>query len=131
MKAAIFIPCYVDQFYPDVGMSTVRLLEHFGVDHEFPEAQTCCGQPMANTGCTRQTRPMAERFLKIFSGFDYVVCPSGSCVAMVRCHYDEYLAGQPMFDELKRKGLESVLMRLKRLKNEPNPLAERRRKRRK
>ena len=61
---------------------------------------------MANTGCTAQTRPMAERFLRIFSGFDYVVCPSGSCVAMVRCHYDEYLAGRPLFDELRQKTFE-------------------------
>ena len=50
MKVALFIPCYVDHFYPNVGMATVAVLEHFGVQAEFPESQTCCGQPMANSG---------------------------------------------------------------------------------
>ena len=56
---------------------------------------------MANTGCTGEARPLAERFLEIFSHYDYVVAPSGSCVAMVRCHYDEFLAGRPGFAELR------------------------------
>ncbi len=72
----------------------------------FPPEQTCCGQPMANTGCNAEARPLAQRFLEIFSPFDYVVAPSGSCVAMVRRHYDEYLAGQPGFAELKAKTFE-------------------------
>jgi L-lactate dehydrogenase complex protein LldE len=87
-------------------MATVELLEQCGFRVEFPSGQTCCGQPMANTGCTEQTRPLAERFLELFRPFDYVVAPSGSCVAMVRCHYDEYLAGKPGFDELKAKTFE-------------------------
>lgn len=102
----LFIPCYVDQLYPRVGMATVELLESCGYRVEFPPAQTCCGQPMANTGCTEQARPLAERFLELFRSYDYVVAPSGSCVAMVRCHYDEYLAGKPGFDELKAKTFE-------------------------
>jgi L-lactate dehydrogenase complex protein LldE len=102
----LFIPCYIDQFFPRVGMATVELLEQCGFRVEFPSGQTCCGQPMANTGCTEQTRPLAERFLDLFRPFDYVVAPSGSCVAMVRCHYDEYLAGKPGFVELKAKTFE-------------------------
>ena len=102
----LFIPCYVDQLYPRVGMATVELLEEQGYRVEFPAAQTCCGQPMANTGCTEQARPLAERFLEIFRNYEYVVAPSGSCVAMVRCHYDEYLAGRPGFEELKAKTFE-------------------------
>ncbi|HEY4313747.1 MAG TPA: (Fe-S)-binding protein [Pirellulales bacterium] len=102
----LFIPCYVDQLFPQVGLATVDLLEQAGYGVEYPADQTCCGQPMANTGCTEQARPLAERFLAIFSGYDYVVAPSGSCVAMVRCHYDEYLAGQPGFEELKKKTFE-------------------------
>ncbi|MCP4171216.1 MAG: (Fe-S)-binding protein [Fuerstiella sp.] len=90
MKVALFIPCYVDQFYPQVGMSTVRLLEHFGVEHEFPEAQTCCGQPMANSGCMPEAKPLAEKFVEVFDGYDYVVAPSGSCVSMVRNHYESF-----------------------------------------
>jgi L-lactate dehydrogenase complex protein LldE len=61
---------------------------------------------MANTGCTDDARPLAEQFLRIFSGYDYVVCPSGSCTAMVRHHYGEYLNGKPGFDELRRRTYE-------------------------
>jgi L-lactate dehydrogenase complex protein LldE len=88
MKVAIFIPCYVDQFYPQVGMATVALLEHFGIQADFPEEQTCCGQPMANSGCMDEAAPLARRFVRIFDGYDYIVAPSGSCVSMVRNHYD-------------------------------------------
>lgn len=106
LTVGLFIPCYVDQLYPEVGMATVELLERCGVRVVFPQEQTCCGQPMANTGCTEQARPLAERFLKIFKDFQYVVAPSGSCVAMVRHHYDEYLEGEPGFAELKTKTFE-------------------------
>jgi L-lactate dehydrogenase complex protein LldE len=93
-RVALFIPCYVDQFYPNVGMATVAVLEHFGVRHEFPTAQTCCGQPMANSGCMPEARPLAQRFIEIFSGYDYIVAPSGSCVSMVRNHYDEFFSDE-------------------------------------
>lgn len=106
MQVGLFIPCYVDQLYPQVGLATVSILERFGCRVEFPRAQTCCGQPMANTGCTDETRPLAERFLEIFSEYQYVVAPSGSCVAMVRHHYEEYLGDVPGFEELKRKTFE-------------------------
>jgi L-lactate dehydrogenase complex protein LldE len=71
-------------------MATVELLEHLGVQVDFPEAQTCCGQPMANAGCTDAARPLAHRFVEIFAPYDSIVAPSGSCVAMVRHHYEEY-----------------------------------------
>ena len=90
MKVALFIPCYVDQFYPQVGMATVRVLEHFGVEHEFPEGQTCCGQPMANSGCMPEAKPLAEKYIDVFDGYDHIVAPSGSCVSMVRHHYDAF-----------------------------------------
>ncbi len=102
----LFIPCYIDQLYPRVGMATVELLEQCGYQVECPTEQTCCGQPMANIGCTDEVKPLAERFLKLFGGFDYVVGPSGSCVAMVRHHYDEYLEGKSGFAELKVKTFE-------------------------
>lgn len=102
----LFIPCYVEQLYPRVGMATVEVLERFGFTVDYPEAQTCCGQPMANTGCTEEAQPLAERFLEIFGKYEYVVAPSGSCVAMVRHHYEEYLHDKPGFAELKRKTFE-------------------------
>lgn len=106
MRIGLFIPCYVDQLFPQVGMATVELLERCGVEIEYPTTQTCCGQPMANTGCTNEARPLALKFFEIFKDFEYVVCPSGSCVAMVRHHYDEYLDGRPGFAEFKAKTFE-------------------------
>jgi L-lactate dehydrogenase complex protein LldE len=119
MRIGLFIPCYVDQLYPDVGLATVELLEKAGVEIDFPAEQTCCGQPMANTGCQRETRPLAFKFLKIFRDYSYVVCPSGSCVAMVRHHYREYLAGQPGFEELVGKTYELCEFLVDVLKVEP------------
>jgi L-lactate dehydrogenase complex protein LldE len=106
MQVGLFIPCYIDQCFPDVGLATVEVLEKLGVDVDFPTQQTCCGQPMANTGCRTDTRPLAFKFLSIFKDYPYVVCPSGSCVAMVRHHYEPYLAGEPGFEELKGKTYE-------------------------
>lgn len=101
ITVGLFIPCYVDQFFPHVGMATVRVLERHGVRVEFPEEQTCCGQPMANSGCDDEARPLAEKFLRVFRGFDYVVAPSGSCVSMVRNHYDGLVGGRSGHEHLK------------------------------
>jgi len=116
MRIGLFIPCYIDQLFPQVGMATLHVLEKYAgewaaernedLQIEFPPEQTCCGQPMANTGCTEETRPLAENFLTLFAPYDAVVCPSGSCVAMVRQHYEEYLAEKPGFAELKTKTYE-------------------------
>ena len=101
MRVGLFIPCYVDQFYPQIGMATVKVLERLGIEVDFPEAQTCCGQPMANTGCLDDTRPLAERFLEIFADYEHVVCPSGSCVSMVRNHYEGYFQSDARYERLK------------------------------
>jgi L-lactate dehydrogenase complex protein LldE len=106
LTVGLFIPCYVEQLYPQVGMATVRLLERHGVRVEYPEDQTCCGQPMANSGCTADAAPLAARFLRLFRGYEYVVAPSGSCVSMVRNHYHAFLAGEPGFDHLRRTTFE-------------------------
>ena len=100
MRIGLFVPCYVDQFYPDVALATVELLEKLGVEIDFPVEQTCCGQPMANTGCQRETRPLAFKFLDVFGKYEHIVCPSGSCVAMVREHYGVHLQGQPGYEKL-------------------------------
>ncbi|GAA4415160.1 (Fe-S)-binding protein [Nibrella viscosa] len=88
MKVALFIPCYVDQFYPKVGIATLQLLEKLGVKAEFPMQQTCCGQPMANSGCEQDSVPVYHNFVQTFAGYDYIVAPSGSCVYHVRKHFD-------------------------------------------
>ena len=87
MQIALFVPCYVDQLYPGVAMATARHLERHGATVEVPEEQTCCGQPMANSGLVADARPLADKLVRVFSPYEYVVCPSGSCTAMVRNHY--------------------------------------------
>jgi L-lactate dehydrogenase complex protein LldE len=101
VTVGLFIPCYVDQFYPQVGMATWKVLERHGVRVEYPEQQTCCGQPMSNAGCASDAAALAEKFLRVFGAYEYVVAPSGSCVSMVRNHYDPFLAGRQGFDRLK------------------------------
>ena len=86
MKAGLFIPCYVDQLYPKVGMAAIELLEKLGVDVEYPRQQTCCGQPMANGGFEDLTFGSSEHFYKTFNKYDYVISPSGSCIAHVKHH---------------------------------------------
>jgi len=87
-RVALFIPCYVDQFYPQVARATLELLERHGLTVAFPAKQTCCGQPMANAGCEHDALETARGFARVFAGYDYIVSPSGSCVHHVRNHYD-------------------------------------------
>lgn len=101
---ALFIPCFVDQLTPEVGMDMVRVLRRIGCEMEFPEEQTCCGQPAFNTGYWNDARPVAERFLQIFGKAEMVVCPSGSCTTMVRSFYPELLAGTPRHEEAVQVG---------------------------
>ena len=84
MRVALMVPCYVDMFYPEVGIATLELLERLGVAVDYPYDQTCCGQPMANSGAHRQAAATEELFVSNFSGYDYVVTPSGSCTHHVR-----------------------------------------------
>lgn len=86
MKVGLFIPCYVDQFYPGAAIASMQLLEKLGVNVVYPSNQTCCGQPMANSGFEHLTYGCNALFIKNFSEFDYIVAPSGSCVLHVRDH---------------------------------------------
>ena len=89
MRVALFIPCYVDAINPEVGVSTVRVLRRLGVEVTYPENQSCCGQPAFNSGFFDEARGVARHFLDVFERepCDYVVCPSGSCTAMVAHSY--------------------------------------------
>lgn len=90
MRVGLFIPCYVDQFYPQVAIATLQLLEKFNLEVFYPQNQTCCGQPMANSGFQHLTSGCNELFVKNFAGFDYIVCPSGSCTLHIKEHlHDE------------------------------------------
>jgi len=95
IRASLFVTCLVDQFYPEVGESTVRVLRHLGVDVDFPAGQTCCGQTAFNAGHWSEARPVATRFLEVFRGDRYIVAPSGSCASMVRKFYGELLHDDP------------------------------------
>jgi L-lactate dehydrogenase complex protein LldE len=106
MKVALFIPCYVDQFYPRVGLATVRVLERLGVDVDYPEEQTCCGQPMSNAGVAEAAAPLARKFIDVFARYDHVVCPSGSCTSMVRNHYDALVPGVAGLERVKKNTYE-------------------------
>lgn len=86
MNVALFLPCYVNQFYPQVGIATLQLLERLGCTVSYPIDQTCCGQPMANSGYEHLSGSCNKLFVKNFAGFDYIVCPSGSCTLHVKHH---------------------------------------------
>ena len=90
MRVALFVPCYIDQLYPDVGLATLELLEL--LDHEvwLPEEVSCCGQPLINTGTVSAARPLAHGIARILDDSDVLVCPSGSCVATMRAHATRY-----------------------------------------
>lgn len=86
MVVALFVPCYVDQFYPQVAIATLELLEKSGVQVVYPPKQTCCGQPMANSGFAHLNGDCDKLFIENFGEFDYIVCPSGSCTLHIKDH---------------------------------------------
>ncbi len=113
MRVYLFVPCYIDQLFPNVAVSTLKILEHLGCEVIFPENQTCCGQPAYNTGYFEEAKLMAMHEVKSLISSasdnaridfdfknDYVVGPSGSCVAMLRNFYPGLLANDPMFSKL-------------------------------
>lgn len=89
MRVALFATCLADHFFAEACADSVRLLRHLGVDVDFPERQTCCGQPAYNSGHEIEARRMAEHTMKVFEEAEYVVLPSGSCAGMIRCSYPE------------------------------------------
>jgi L-lactate dehydrogenase complex protein LldE len=86
MIVGLFIPCYVDQFYPNAGIATYQLLTKLGVEVRYPAGQTCCGQPMANSGFEHLNQGCNQLFVDNFSEYDYIVSPSGSCVLHIKEH---------------------------------------------
>ncbi|QNM98807.1 (Fe-S)-binding protein [Chitinimonas koreensis] len=86
MRIALFIPCFIDTFFPDVAIATLELLERLGCRVDYPPDQTCCGQPLGNSGCHDEARACETLFVQNFAGYDYIVAPSGSCVHHVRDH---------------------------------------------
>jgi L-lactate dehydrogenase complex protein LldE len=87
MRVALFVPCYIDQFYPQVAVASLELLEKLGCEVIVPSDQTCCGQPMANSGFATSSEGCDTNFTHNFEGFDYIVGPSGSCVLHLKEHH--------------------------------------------
>lgn len=99
MKISLFIPCFVDMFYPKVGVSMVKIFERLGHEVDFPENQTCCGQPAFNAGYWDEARGVAEKSLETFRDAEVVVSASGSCGAMMKVFYPELFAKTPQLDK--------------------------------
>lgn len=102
-RVSLFVTCIVDQFFPQVGMSMVEVLERIGCQVEFPEAQTCCGQPAFNTGYREEARQVARHFLQVFRDAEYIVVPSGSCASMIAHHFQELFQKEPKWLEEARR----------------------------
>jgi len=107
MRIGLFIPCYIDAFFPEVGIATLELLERFGHEVVYPRDQTCCGQPMANSGFNAECADTEALFVHNFSGFEYVVAPSGSCVHHVRDNFDA-IEQTPEVKEVRARTFELV-----------------------
>ena len=93
MNVGLFIPCYIDQFFPRVAVATLKLLEQLECEVDFPQGQTCCGQPMANAGFERESVGAMARFARCFKRQNYIVTPSGSCALHLREHGNKMVRG--------------------------------------
>lgn len=98
MRVGLFVPCYIDQFYPQVAIATLELLERLGVEVVYPKNQTCCGQPMANAGFEHLTKRIENNFIDNFDGIDTIVCPSGSCALHAQLHVVKPSKGKVVFE---------------------------------
>ncbi len=86
---ALFLPCYIDQLYPRIGRAVVALLERLSIPVEYPEDQTCCGQPAFNTGYWDEARQVVHHFVRVFARYRWIVVPSGSCATMARVFFGQ------------------------------------------
>ncbi|SDR09314.1 L-lactate dehydrogenase complex protein LldE [Burkholderia orbicola] len=95
MRVGLFVTCLVDLMRPEIGFSALKLIRDAGYEVIVPPAQTCCGQPAYNSGDRALARDLAEKTLREFEQFDYVVAPSGSCGGMIRAHYGDLFRDDP------------------------------------
>jgi L-lactate dehydrogenase complex protein LldE len=94
-RVSLFVTCMVDQLFPKVGMAMADVIERLGYQVDFPEDQTCCGQPAFNSGYRQEARTVARHFLDVFEGHECIVAPSGSCTSMVTHHFAELFHKEP------------------------------------
>jgi L-lactate dehydrogenase complex protein LldE len=101
MNVQIFIPCFVDQLYPSVAFNMVKVLRKAGCTIEYNANQTCCGQPAFNAGFWSEAKAVCNKFIKDFSGSDYIVTPSASCTGFVRNYYSKLFEDSSRINEVK------------------------------
>ena len=101
MKVQLFIPCFVDQLYPQTAFNMVKVLEKATCEVSYNTNQTCCGQPAFNAGFWDEAREVAAKFLKDFEGDDYIVAPSASCVGFVRNYYSKLFENSSSHNQVK------------------------------
>lgn len=104
MNIQLFIPCFVDQLYPDTGFNMIKVLEKAGCTVSYNTSQTCCGQPAFNAGFWNEAKAVCTKFIKDFKGSDYVVAPSASCVGFVRNYYSKLFDNSSMHNQVKELG---------------------------
>lgn len=101
MTVQLFIPCFVDQLFPETAFNMVKVLEKAGVEVAYNTDQTCCGQPAYNAGFREEARDVCTKFLKDFEGSDYIVAPSASCVGFVRNYYSSLFNNSSLHNEVR------------------------------
>jgi L-lactate dehydrogenase complex protein LldE len=101
LNVQLFIPCFVDQLYPDTAFNMIKVLEKAGCTVSYNANQTCCGQPAFNAGFWDEAKSVCTKFIKDFSGSEYVVAPSASCVGFVRNYYTKLFDNSSMHNEVK------------------------------
>ena len=101
MNVQIFIPCFVDQLFPDTAFNMIKVLEKAGCTVKYNENQTCCGQPAFNAGFWDDARKVCSKFLKDFNSSDYIVAPSASCVGFVRNYYSKLFDNSSSHNDVK------------------------------
>ena len=102
-RVSLFVTCIIDQLFPEVGLATADVLERLGYTVDFPEKQTCCGQPAFNTGYRQEAREIACQCIEVLRGAEYVVVPSGSCTSMITEHFEELFVKDPQWLEETRR----------------------------
>ena len=104
MNVQLFIPCFVDQLYPQTAFNMVKILEKAGCTVSYNEAQTCCGQPAFNAGFWDASKEVCTKFLSDFNAYEYIVAPSASCVGFVRNYYGKLFKDSPQEEEVANIG---------------------------
>ena len=101
MKVQLFIPCFVDQLYPQTAFNMMKVLEKTGCEVDYNTNQTCCGQPAFNAGFWDEARTVCNKFLKDFDNADYIVAPSASCVGFIRNYYEKIFENSAQYNQVK------------------------------